>query len=64
MIGVNELRLGMFIHDINASWIEHSFWRSRFKLDNERDLRRIQQSGIRELTIDTDLGVDTIAVTV
>jgi HD-GYP domain-containing protein (c-di-GMP phosphodiesterase class II) len=63
MIGVNELRLGMFIHDINASWIEHSFWRSRFKLDNERDLRRIQQSGIRELTIDTDLGVDTIAVT-
>jgi HD-GYP domain-containing protein (c-di-GMP phosphodiesterase class II) len=57
-IPVTQLRLGMYVHDVNASWIEHSFWRSRFKLGNERDLRRIRDSGVSELRIDTDRGLD------
>lgn len=57
-IPVNRLRLGMFVHDVNASWLDHSFWRSRFKLRDDTDILRIRQSGIREVRIDTDKGLD------
>ncbi len=60
-IPVSQLRLGMYVHDVNASWMEHSFWRSRFKLSEGQDLRRIASSGIRELKIDTDKGLDVDA---
>ena len=57
-IPVTRLRLGMFVHDVNASWLDHSFWRSRFKLSEDTDILRIRQSGIREVRIDTDKGLD------
>lgn len=57
-IGVGQLALGMYVHELNASWLEHSFWRSRFKLTDEQDLHRIRVSGIRELKIDTRKGLD------
>ena len=55
---VSHLRMGMFVHDVNASWLDHSFWRSRFKVSDETDILRIKQSGIREVRIDTDKGLD------
>ena len=57
-IGVGQLALGMYAHELNASWLEHSFWRLRFKLTDEQDLHRIRVSGIRELKIDTRKGLD------
>ena len=57
-IPVTRLRPGMFVHDVNASWLDHSFWRSRFKLRDDTDILRIRQSGIREVRIDTDKGLD------
>lgn len=60
-IGVDRLRLGMYIHDFCASWMEHPFWRTRFLLEDADDLRRIQECGIRELWIDTARGLDVAA---
>ena len=56
-ISVQDLRIGMFIHDLNAGWMDHVFFRSRFMLRKEEDLQKIQTSGIRELYIDTVKGM-------
>ena len=57
-IAVGHLRLGMHIHELCGSWMEHPFWRTRFVLDDADDIRRIRESGISELWIDTGKGLD------
>ncbi|TWC33273.1 putative nucleotidyltransferase with HDIG domain [Pseudomonas sp. SJZ079] len=48
----------MYIHELCGSWMEHPFWKTRFLLDNPKDLQRIRDSGIREVWIDIDKGLD------
>jgi putative nucleotidyltransferase with HDIG domain len=57
-IAVSELRVGMFVDELCGSWMEHPFWRSRFQLKDVGDVGRIAASGIQEVWIDTDKGVD------
>jgi putative nucleotidyltransferase with HDIG domain len=38
--------------------MEHPFWRSKFTLTDPEDIRRILESGIAEVLIDTDKGLD------
>lgn len=54
----DQLRLGMFVHQLSGSWISHPFWRSRFLLRDARDLAKIQELGLTSLVIDTDKGSD------
>lgn len=58
-IPTTELRLGMFITELCGSWIDHPFWKKRFLLQDERDLRRLLDSGVAEVVIDTTRGLDT-----
>jgi putative nucleotidyltransferase with HDIG domain len=58
-----DLKLGMFIHDLNCGWMDHSFWRSRFMLRKEEDLQKILDSSISEVYIDTLKGLDADAPT-
>jgi len=55
-----DLRLGMFIHDLNCGWMEHSFLRNSFMLRKEADLEKIAKSGITEVYIDTQKGIDVL----
>ena len=57
-IAVPELRVGMYIDELCGSWMEHPFWRTRFALKEANDVRRIAESGIQEVWIDTDKGLD------
>ena len=57
-ISVQDLRLGMYIHELCGSWMEHPFWRSRFLLTQQNDLKTLLASGIREVWIDTTRGAD------
>ena len=57
-ISVSELRVGMYVDELCGSWMEHPFWRTRFSLKDTRDVERIAASGIQEVWIDTDKGVD------
>lgn len=57
-INLDDLRLGMFIHEFCGSWMEHPFWRAQFLLDQPAQLSRVRSSGIRELWIDTERGLD------
>ncbi len=51
-------RPGMFIQKFEGPWLAHPFWRSSFLLEDPEDLRKILDSGIPELWIDTDRGMD------
>lgn len=57
-IAVGQLRVGMFVHEFGGSWMDHPFWRSKFLVRGEADLRRIADSGMKELWIDTGKGLD------
>jgi putative nucleotidyltransferase with HDIG domain len=57
-IGINELRLGMFIQSFGGSWISHPFWRENFLLSTDEDLSRIRTAGVKEIFIDTSKGLD------
>lgn len=58
-IHVEELQLGMFVHELCGSWMDHPFWRTQFRLDDAADLSRLQNCGLRQVWIDTSRGLDT-----
>ena len=57
-VSKSELALGMFIHDLNCGWMDHSFLRNSFMLRKETDLTKIMESRINEVLIDTVKGID------
>ncbi len=54
---VSDVRLGMHLHAMEGSWIDHPFWKTKFVL-NEADLARLRASAVREVWIDASKGVD------
>jgi HD-GYP domain-containing protein (c-di-GMP phosphodiesterase class II) len=57
-IPVDDLRVGMYLHELGGAWLDHPFWRSSFKIDDPQVLTKIRTSGIREAWIDTTKGLD------
>ena len=57
-IAVTELRLGMYIHELCGSWMDHPFWRSSFMLKSPHDLEQIRNSEVTEAWIDISKGID------
>ncbi|HEY1044109.1 MAG TPA: HD-GYP domain-containing protein [Telluria sp.] len=54
----SQLRVGMYIHDLNAGWMSHPFARNRFLICSEDEIRKMVQHGIREVVIDASRGLD------
>jgi putative nucleotidyltransferase with HDIG domain len=57
-ITIDRLAVGMYITEFCGSWIDHPFWRAKFVVASEADLRRIAGASVRELVIDTERGLD------
>lgn len=57
-ISVEQLRLGMYIHELGCSWMDHPFWRKTFLLDDPNDLKIILAIKIKLIWIDTSKGLD------
>lgn len=57
-IHVEQLRIGMHVHELCGSWMDHPFWRKGFLLDNPKDMMTIQSTVIKEAWIDTSKGLD------
>lgn len=55
-IKVEELKIGMYIHDFNCGWLNHPFLSNSMYIDREEIIRKAVDYGIRELYIDTDKG--------
>jgi len=57
-IPIDQLRLGMHVHEVCGSWMDHPFWKSSFRLKSEEQLQQLQKSAVRHVVIDTVKGDD------
>jgi HD-GYP domain-containing protein (c-di-GMP phosphodiesterase class II) len=55
---VDQLRPGMFVHDLKKGWLTHFIWRKQFAIKEAADINRLKSEGIREVVIDTRRGDD------
>lgn len=60
-IALGQLKIGMYLNDLDKVWLKHPFEWQCFEVDNVDTLSIILKSGIAEIYIDTDLGADTVA---
>ncbi|WP_434032673.1 HD-GYP domain-containing protein [Cupriavidus sp. a3] len=51
-IGSEQLQVGMFVARLGGPWISHPFWRAKFLVSHEDQIRQIQSAGVREVWID------------
>ena len=57
-IASKDIRMGMFITELCGSWMEHPFFKTKFLLEDPQDLESLLKSGIKEVWINTDKGLD------
>lgn len=62
-VPVEQLRPGMYIHDLQTGWLKHPFWRPRFLIEDQHTIERIRRGAIREVVIDTRCGLDIDDIT-
>jgi putative nucleotidyltransferase with HDIG domain len=51
-ISVEELRLGMHLHELCGGWLDHPFWKTKFILESPADLAKLRDSGVTHCWID------------
>lgn len=57
-IEITNVQLDMYIHEVCGEWTDNPFWIKSFKLTKQKDLDALRASGLREVWIDTDKGLD------
>ncbi len=57
-IATDQLQVGMFISNLDASCLEHNFLSSQFAVNNEDTIKKVQDTGIKCVYIDTKKGLD------
>ena len=53
----DDVKVGMFIHAMEGSWLHHPFWRRRFLLTEIDDLTALQESAVAAVMIDDERGI-------
>lgn len=57
-IASEQLRVGMFIHNLECGWMDHPFLVNQFKITHQSEIDKILQHGIQRVSIDTARGLD------
>ena len=57
-ISISQLRPGMFVHELDLSWMQTPFLRHRRKIDSDNDIALLKKAGVKALTIDLTRGAD------
>lgn len=63
-IRFEEIREGMYIQELCASWMSSPFWHKSFLVEATETIEKIKKAGIREVWIDTEKGCDVAMSTV
>ena len=58
IIPTNQVTLGMHIEELKGAWVDHPFWKTKFVLKDPADLKKLQDSVIKEVVIDISKGLD------
>lgn len=54
----SDLRVGMYIHEMDCDWLSHPFLKNQFKVGSDTQIEKICESGIHYVYIDTEKGID------
>lgn len=54
----SDLRVGMYIHELDCDWLTHPFLTNKFKIASDSQIEKIIETGIHYVYIDTDKGLD------
>jgi putative nucleotidyltransferase with HDIG domain len=57
-IPTSQLKVGMYLHKLGGSWLQHPFMRSSFLIEESDVIKKIYQAGIKEVFIDNEQGKD------
>jgi len=57
-ISTEQIKVGMYIHDLNCGWMDHSFLKNSFAVRDDKTIRKIWDAGVKEVYIDTQKGAD------
>lgn len=57
-VRVEELRTGMYVHDLNCGWLQHGFLRPKFLIKSPDQIQKMRTQGLSEIYIDTARGED------
>lgn len=57
-IQTSQLQVGMYVHDLDCGWLQHPFFRSRFKINDTAMIEKVKEAKIRHLVIDIEKGDD------
>lgn len=62
-IKFDDIREGMYVHELCASWISSPFWQKSFLIETVETIEKIRKAEIREVWIDTEKGCDVLIAT-
>ena len=57
-IPLSDLRVGMYLIGVDRSWLHTPFLRHKFEISAQSEIDTLRASGISQVTIDTDRGLD------
>jgi HD-GYP domain-containing protein (c-di-GMP phosphodiesterase class II) len=57
-ISSSDLRVGMYINELDCDWLTHPFLTNQFKVNSDAQIEKIVATGIHNVYIDTDKGLD------
>lgn len=57
-IDIRELNPGMYVHDLNCSWVIHPLFSTRFKVGTDSEIEKLLELGVSSVYIDTAMGDD------
>ncbi len=53
-----QVSLGMYLHGLEGSWLSHPFWKTKFVLTDQADVKALLASGVPFCWIDASKGLD------
>jgi len=60
LIEIKQLRPGMYVHDVNCSWMDHPFATKNFMVKDAKRVSDIKSLGVHDLYIDISRGMDVV----
>ena len=57
-IPLSDLKVGMYLIGVDRSWLHTPFLRHKFEISAQAEIDTLRASGIAQVTIDTDRGLD------
>jgi len=59
-ITAQQLRIGMFINDLDCSWLQHPFTLNKFLIESAQEIHEIRSAAIKSIEIDISKGLDVL----